>query len=422
MSPVDPISVDIARQHVRQQCRPLGAVRLPLSECLGLALAEDVASDVDSPPHDKAMVDGYAVLAADLSGGSADLNILEEITAGKVPQQAIHSGHATRIMTGAPVPDGADAVVMIEQTRLVDGAAGSLGRVRIESTGVSPRQNIMAQGTVVRAGAKLIAAGHTLRPIEIGVSAEAGRATLAVHRRPRVAVLATGDELVDVSTEPGPGQIRNSNGPMLLALARRHGAEVQDLGIARDNEADLTAKITRGLQADVLILSGGVSAGVRDLVPQVLSKLGVAEVFHKVRLKPGKPLWFGMRPATAAGDSSSEAAKPSTLVFGLPGNPVSSFVCCELFVREAIALLGGHRAAQLPVIRGTLRAPYQHRGDRPTYHPALVDLTAEPAEVTPIDWRGSADMVSLVAAGALAAFPAGNRHFAPGEAIDAWLL
>jgi molybdopterin molybdotransferase len=402
----DMLTVDQALGAVlaRATCKP--ARRAPIREALGLVLAEDVASDVDSPPHDKAMVDGYALLAGDAANPPRELAVLEEVTAGEVPRRDVQSGAATRIMTGAPVPRGADSVVMIEQT----AACGDDGspRVRILEP-VRPGQNIMRAGTSLRRGQVVLRAGCVIRPIEVGLLAEVGRADVLAVPAPRVAVLATGNELVPPGEAPAAGQIRNSNGPMLEALVARCGGRATDLGIARDEAGELSRLAARGLEADVLILSGGVSAGVLDLVPAVLRQLGVVEIFHKVHLKPGKPLWFGQRGGS--GES------PPCLVFGLPGNPVSSLVCFELFVRPALGRLAGRHDAALRTLRAELARTFSHRADRPTYHPAFVREEGSGATVDPLPWHGSADLNTLAAANCLAFFPAGQRQYAAGEEV-----
>jgi molybdopterin molybdotransferase len=381
------------------------------------------------------MVDGYAVVNDDLKYGASELAVFEEVTAGKVPTLAISSGQATRIMTGAPIPDGAEAVVMVERTafaprclRLVTGDNDSvsaedspplLGTVHIQDTSFKPGQNIMRRGTSIRRGDIVVPRGREIRAIDVGVLSEVGRTEVLAIGRPSVAVLATGNELVPASQKPAAGQIRNSNSPMLVALAERTGAASVDLGIARDEQEQLRELISRGLAHDVLVMSGGVSAGVLDLVPSVLSELGVQEVFHKVQLKPGKPLWFGVK---AAGDHQ-------VLVFGLPGNPVSSLVCFELFVRPAIDRLAGRpdkgaTASQdgASPLTATLSAPFDHRGDRPTYQPAVLGSNADGAIVMPLRWKGSADLRTLSEANCLALFPAGDRTYSPGERVSIVML
>jgi molybdopterin molybdotransferase len=234
-----------------------------------------------------------------------------------------------------------------------------------------------------------------------------------VFPRPTVGVLPTGDELVEAHEATGPGQIRNSNGPMLLAAVRAAGALAVDLGVARDDPADLRAKITRGLECDVLLVSGGVSAGIKDLVPGVLAALGVVEKFHQVRVKPGKPLWFGVR----------ESEGRRSFVFGLPGNPVSTMVSFKLFVEPALAALAGAEFSGPATQRAELAAKFKHRGGRPTYHPCRRvrdDAGDQRPMIEPLDWRGSADLATLTRADCLAVFPAGDYELAAGDAVE-WI-
>ncbi|MEX2141804.1 MAG: gephyrin-like molybdotransferase Glp [Pirellulales bacterium] len=395
--------------------------RAPLAESLGLALAEDVISDIDSPPHDKAMVDGYALVAADLAAGAAELSILEEVTAGAVPMLAVSSGQCTRIMTGAPLPAGADAVVMVERTEMMLESA----RVRIVDE-AKPRQNIMAQGSSLRYGDVVLHVGQEIRPAEIGLLAEVGRAEVTVFPAPRVAVLSTGNELVEAGVRPDLGQIRNSNGPLLAAAVRRAGGIPVELGIARDEVRDLRKKVEQGLAADVLVLSGGVSAGVLDLVPSVLQEMGVEQVFHKVNLKPGKPLWFGVAGSKFKVQGSKfkvTEGEHGTLVFGVPGNPVSSLVCFELFVQPAIAKLGGRDPdAGLRRLPARLASEFTHRGERPTYFPVVIRREGEGLWAEPVRWRGSADLRGITRANGLIVFPAGDRTWQAGEQFEVLLL
>ena len=228
------LSVDEALVQVLDATRACSPVNVAARDALGLVLAEDVASDVDSPPHDKSIVDGYAILAADLAAGPAEFEVLEEVTAGEVPHANVISGAAVRIMTGAPLPEGADSVVMVEQAELLAAADGTLGRVRLSPSKITRGQNIMRRAVAMARGDRVLAAGHVLRAIELGLLAEVGRAEIAVISRPRLAVLATGNELVPPSEQPAAGQIRNSNSPMLVAAAQTAGAMALDLGIARD--------------------------------------------------------------------------------------------------------------------------------------------------------------------------------------------
>jgi molybdopterin molybdotransferase len=396
------LSVADAQARVLEQVRPLPAVRLRLDgAALGLVLAEDVASDLDMPPFTKAMMDGYALRSADLPGGVGPLTVVEEITAGMTPTRALGKGEAARIMTGAPVPDGADAVVMVEHTRMAGG-----GKVDINEPALAPGINILPRGQEMRRGEAVLKAGALLRPQEFGLLATVGRAEVLAHPAPRVAILATGDELVDASEQPRPGQIRNGNGPMLLGQVCRAGGIPVSLGIAADRMETLRQRIALGLREDVLVLAGGVSAGKLDLVPQALAELGVRALFHKVAMKPGKPVLFGIQPR-------DEGSRPR-LVFGLPGNPVSALVCFELFVRPALrALMGLSPGPRL--VQAVLCEDFTHRTDRPTYRPARLHNTASGWRVQPVPWFGSPDLRGVTSANAFVVLPEGEHRHRAGE-------
>ncbi len=397
------LSVEQAQQLVIEHARPRPAEALPLTpELLGLVLAEDVVSDLDMPPFDKSLVDGYAVRASDLRDGHAELLVAEEIVAGVVPQREVTPGRCARIMTGAMIAPGADAVVMIERTQALDEH-----RVRIQEA-VKQGQNILPRGTEMRLGETVLQAGTVLRPQELGLLATVGKVPVRVHRRPVVSILSTGNEVVEPSVRPRDGQIRNSNAPMLAGQVVRAGGKPHYLGIARDTLESLRPLVARGLQADVLLLSGGVSAGKLDLVPQVLQELGVTPVFHKVAMKPGKPLFFGTR-----GDTLGDA-----LVFGLPGNPVSSLVGFELFARPGIRLMMG-KPPGTQLLSAKLAVDFAHRGDRPTYHPAKLALSADGWEATPVPWFGSPDLRAIASANAFVVFAPGERKYARGETVQA---
>lgn len=408
------LTVAAAQQLVQDNVRAIPPRRVPLAEALGLVLAESIASDVDSPPHDKSVVDGYALRFDDLNEGRAELRVIEEVTAGQVPTKFVAAGEATRIMTGAPIPDGADCVAMVECSTLVGADAGT-EIVRIVSPKLTRGRNITRRGSSMCAGDVVLEAGRTLRPSLIGLAAEVGRSTLLVQAKPRVAVLATGNELVDAAETPRAGQIRNSNGPMLAAMVAAAGAEPIVLGVARDERSDLRRLIAAGLEADMLILSGGVSAGVLDLVPSVLAELGVREVFHKVSVKPGKPVWFGLKKAP---DGESQA-KP---VFGLPGNPVSGLVCFELFVRPAIHRLLRNAESARSTVKLKLAKKFLHQGDRPTYWPAVREAGEAPSgrvlTATPLAWHGSGDLRGIVPADCLICFPSGDKEYAAGDVVE----
>jgi len=407
------LSVDEALKLVLDHAQPLGPVELTTSdawtsEVLGCVLGESVTADIDSPPHHKSIVDGYAINAADASATGAELTVIEEITAGAIPTKSVGRGTATRIMTGAPIPTGADAVVMVEQTAL----AGD--RVRIQQSPIKPGQNIMRRAASLARGQVVLPAGKTLRAVDVGLLAEVGRGRVKCIPRPLLAVIPTGNELVRLGETPGPGQIRNTNGPLLRALAESAGARAREFPIAGDNPEALRTLILMGFGSRIIVLSGGVSAGVLDLVPQVLRELGVEEVFHKVNLKPGKPLWFGVK--------RHREQNCQTLVFGLPGNPVSGLVCFELFVRPAIEKLSGREPKGLPRLTARLTKEHKQRGERQTYWPAVLTDDGGQQSVTPLPWQGSGDLRTLSDANALAVFRPGDRIFQPGEDVTVLLL
>ena len=399
------LSVAEAQAVILRNARPLDAVTMSLvPAALGLVLAEDVVSDLDSPPHDKALMDGYAVRSADIPDGRGELEIVEEITAGKTPLRAIGPGQAARIMTGAPLPLGADIVVQVERTKSL-----SETRVTIEDRAPRPDQNILRRGTEMRKGDAVLKDGAVLRPQEFGVLGTVGHTWIKAVPPARVAILSTGDEVVEPSTVPGPGQIRNGNGLMLAAQVLRAGATPHQLGIARDRVEHLRPLVRQGLESgDVLLLSGGVSAGKLDLVPDVLRDLGVEAKFHKIEMKPGKPLFFGMRGRT--------------LVFGLPGNPVGSFACFELFVRPALRILRGLSEPGPRIVQAELTAAFPYRTDRPTYHPAALEATDRGWRMRMVPWFGSPDLLGLTRANALAVLPVGDHPHPVGEMLPVMCL
>lgn len=372
------------------------------ASALDWVLGEDVASDIDSPPFTKSLMDGYAVRSSDLAQGRKELVIIEEVLAGRVPTRSLEAGQATRIMTGAPIPSGADAVVPVERTTLQ-----GQDRVAVETPAVKPGQFILAQGSEMRKNDVVLPSGTRLGPVEFGVLASAGRTSVQAIPAPRINILSTGDEVVEAPVKPEPGQIRNSNGPMLSMLAHQAGAIPRYLGIARDEIASLRPLIEEGLHADILVLCGGVSAGKRDLVPEELEHAGVTPHFHKIHLKPGKPLFFGTRP-------QADSSRPDTLVFGLPGNPVSSLVCFVLFVRPAIFKMSAREPSQA-TFEATLGEDYPYRTDRPTYHPARLEVVSTGWQVRPVPWLGSPDLRALTEANALLVLPEGDHHHRKGE-------
>jgi molybdopterin molybdotransferase len=309
---------------ILERARPLELEVVPLAEALGRALGEDLASADDVPPFDSSAMDGFAVRSADTRGASLDaavsLRLVGESAAGAPAARGPEPGEAIRISTGAMLPPGADAVVRVEDTAAGDGLVEVLAEV-------APGKEIRRAGEDIAAGEQVLEPGRTLGAAELGVAASVGAAELRCRRRPRVSVLVTGDELVEPGTALGPGQIRSSNGIAIEALARDAGADVAGHATVGDDYGATVTALRDALDADVVVTTGGVSVGPHDHVKPALEELGVEEVFWRVALRPGKPTWFG-----TSGD---------TLVFGLPGNPVSAMVTFHLFVRPALAALSG---------------------------------------------------------------------------------
>jgi molybdopterin molybdotransferase len=399
------LEVAAAREVVLRHASPLRPETIPLTPPpLGRVLAEAVRADLDSPPFDKAMMDGYAVRAEDCEAGPVELRVIGEVAAGTVPQKPIGLGEAVGIYTGAPIPPGADAVVMKERTELL-----AEGRVRVDDPKLTPRKNVLDRGREMRAGEVVLPPGTSLGPAAIGLLAAVGRTTASTYPVPQVGVLATGNELVEADKTPGPGQIRNSNSAMLAAQVARTGAVPRVLGIAPDNPERMRVSIRDALAtADVLLLAGGVSVGKFDHVPEVLEKLGVQVHFHRVKMKPGKPLLFG--------------TLRDRLVFGLPGNPVSAFVCFELFVRPALRKLGGDPDPGPKSLKLKLVEAFETNNDRPTFHPAKLETGDSGWRVRGLPWFGSADLRGLMAADALLLLPPGKVRYDAGQSADVMLI
>ena len=399
------IEIEEALRLVAEECATLESVTVNLEQASGHVLAEDLTSDVDSPPFDKSMMDGFAVRAADVDSPPVKLEIVARVLAGASFEGEVDQGKAAQIMTGAPIPAGADSVVMVEQTEEADQ------QVTINAD-VRKGQNVLPKAAAMRNGQSVMDAGTFIRGEDVGLLAEAGNAECTAIRRPSLAVIATGDELIDAALKPAGSQIRNSNGPMLAALAGPYCQEVINLGIGPDDPKLLSGKIQKGLNSDVLVLSGGVSAGVADLVPGLLQEAGVQQIFHKVRIKPGKPIWFGLKRH----DNGRR-----TLVFGLPGNPVSSMVCFRVFVAPALLRLAG-RDSQDESYRGRLATDHSHRPGRTTYWPSRCERTDDGLAVTPLNWKGSSDLRTLAEANCFAVFDGDSESFAAGHAVQVYMM
>lgn len=396
------LTVPQALQAVLSVVTRMPAVRVPLADALGCTAAEPVACDLDMPPWDKSIVDGYAVRAADAPGPDVRLAVVGQVPAGRMPDCSVGPGQAVKIMTGAPVPPGADAVVMVEKTRAVADPDGDA----VELSGpLKPGQNIAPRGLDVRAGTVVVPAGAVLTAARIGALAAAGAAQPLVFARPRVAVLATGDEIVEVSARPTGAQIRNSNSHSLAAQVRTAGCPVEVFPPAADEAAAFRAAAAEALsRSEVLILSGGVSMGDYDLVPGVLAEMGVTIRAHKVAVKPGKPFLLGTAPG-------------GKLVFGLPGNPVSTFVCFELFVRPALRAMTGHPQPVTPEVSAATLTALAANGDRQTYLPAALVREGGGLRVRKLDGKGSADLFTLAEADALIVRPINAPAAAEGDMV-----
>jgi len=410
------IAVEEAYERIMQAFHPLEAEKVSLWDGLGRVLAEDVYADVNIPPFANSAMDGYAVRAADTVGATREspvcLKVKGTLAAGQSPDRAVEPGTAIRIMTGAPMPPGADAVVRFENTSEGRGNARMTGTVHEDEVAiyepVAVNENVRPAGEDIRAGEKVLAIGTELRPAELGVLASVGRVEFLAYRRPRVAVLATGDELVEPNEPLTPGKIRNSNLYTNAALVQKYGGIPIPLGIARDTVEDLTAKLRRAidLKVDLILTSAGVSVGEYDVVKDVLNSLGQID-FWQVRMKPGKPLAFGYIQGIP--------------LIGFPGNPVSSMVSFERFARPAILKMQGKRKLRKPVIRAILREDVKG-GDRREFKRAIVERVGNAYYARLTGDQGSGILTSMVKANGLAIIPEGTKVVRAGEEVAVEML
>jgi len=374
-----------------------GTEVVPLGEACRRVLAEDVAADRDYPPFHRSTRDGFAVRAGDVIAPPVDLRLRGEIRAGGHFTGVVGAGECVSIMTGAPLPAGADAVVMLEYTESPgDG-------VRI-LRGVRSGENVVQQGSEARMGTVVMPQGRRLGPAELGLLAAVGKSLVPVFVRPVVAILPTGDEVVPVDQRPEWFQIRNSNAIALAAQVAAAGGLARCLEIAPDRPEVLRSLIQEGLNADLLLLSGGVSAGKYDFVERVLADLGAEFYFQSVALRPGKPLVFGL--------------VGGKFFFGLPGNPVSTFVTFRLFARPALAVLGGADFEAPPFLRARLAQPLQQRTGLTAFLPARVDVSSGDPVVSLVGWQGSGDLVGVAAANGFIVIHPHQISLAAGDWVD----
>ncbi|GIW07130.1 MAG: molybdopterin molybdenumtransferase MoeA [Dehalococcoidia bacterium] len=397
ISPYPMVPVDDALRIILRRVAPLPAERVARRDALGRVLAEPVIATEDQPPFVASTVDGFAVRADD---GIAPRRLRGDVRAG-ASGRPIGPGECVRIMTGAPVPAGADAVVMFEWAEQRDG-------VVIPEAPPKPGDNVRPIGSDLRTGEMVIPAGARLGPVEIGLLATLGIREVAVHRRPRVAVLTTGDEIVDADATPSGPAIRDSNGPTALAALAEWGFASEFLGIAPDVAEEQETLIRRGIErADVVVTSGGVSVGTHDLIKPIFAKLGELH-FGRIAFKPGKPLTF--------------ATVGQTLLFGLPGNPVSAYVCLALFVRPALRRLAGEEDVVPVLVDAVAGEPLRPSPDRPDYQRAIARWEGGRLVVRTTGPQGSSRLRSLVGANALVVVPAGTTPLPAGAPVDAILL
>jgi len=396
------LAISKALQIVLQSVTKLGIETVKLEKSLGRVLAEDVYANRNQPPYDVSAMDGYALRSADLSGIPATLTIIEDIKAGDMPKLTLQAGQCARIMTGAPVPAGADAVLRVEESEAL-----AEGRVKILRA-VAAGNDIRRLGENMRDGEVVLRAGTEITPGVVGILATVKAAHLQVIRRPRVAILSTGDELEDMNDPVDPNKIPNSNSYALMAQLQDLGIEPSLLGIARDNPEELAEYLQRGLHFDVLLVSGGSSVGVHDYVRPVIESLGVRMLFWRVAMKPGHPLAFGTTGRTA--------------VFGLPGNPVSSMVCCEQFVVPALRQMMGHTRLYRRTVTAKLAHTIKMRPGRTEFIRVMLSRAAGAYVATSTGTQSSGVSLSMARADGLLVASSSSNGLAAGESVTVQLL
>lgn len=418
------LTFEDARRVVEEQASqiaPPPSETVDLLSAVNRILAETITADRDIPPFPRATRDGYAVRSTDLTSLPAQLKIVGEIKAGpseEILHSSLSSGDAFSIMTGAPVPRGADAVLMVEYTKLHDS------HVEIQK-GLAPGENIVAQGAEARGGDVLLTRGIRLNETGIALAASVGKSRLEVFKRPRVAVLTTGDEIVDVSAQPGPTQIRNSNSYSLAAQIQQTGAEPVLLPIAPDEPRRLRELIEQGLQYDLLLMTGGVSMGRYDLVEQVLTEMQAEFFFTGAKIQPGRPVVFGQWEASRGADtsvdklraSSAREIPPAKYFFGLPGNPISTMVTFELFARPILEALSGMPPQPLTFLHACLKSEIRVKPGLRRFLPAHLSGQYENSHVELIPWQGSGDIAARSRSNCLLIIPPDRDNIAAGEWI-----
>ncbi|MDP2683141.1 MAG: molybdopterin molybdotransferase MoeA [Deltaproteobacteria bacterium] len=404
------ISVEAALEIILSGIKPLGMERINILSSLGRVLGEDITASTDNPPWDNSAMDGYALRAIDTKTASKDkpiiLKVIEDLPAGYTAKKTIKKGEAIRIMTGAPMPKGADAVLMVEDTEKseVKSQKSEVKIFREAKLG----DNIRKAGEDFRKGDIVLTKGISIRPAEIGMLAAVGKPVIYVHQRPKVAVLSTGDELVEIDETPTDGKIRNSNSYAIAAQVKTYGAIPVQLGIARDNKKDLREKLEFGLTADCIVSSGGVSVGDFDFVKDVLKEMGSEMRFWKVAMKPGKPLAFGVI-----------GGKPA---FGLPGNPISSMVAFEQFAMPAILKMMGKREIFKRVFDALLTKPIKKKPGRVHFVRAALEQKNGQFYAAPLEGQGSGILSSMVKANCLIILPEDAKDIEKDSKVKVQML
>ena len=385
-----------------------GLETVELLASLGRVLAEEIVADRDFPPFDRAARDGYAVRAGDLAELPARLEIVGEVKAGDWPEPGtcmVKGGQAVGIMTGAPLPAGADAVVMVEHTSGNDETAGKAAPNAVDvRRGVSRGENFVPRGSEARAGQVLLDGGRRMDHAGIGIAAAVGKSRVQVFQKPRVAVLSTGDEVVEIDAAPGAAQIRNSNSYSLAAQVQNAGGEAVRLAVAPDEPRRLRALIEEGMECDLLLLAGGVSMGKYDLVKQALGELKAEFYFTGAEIQPGRPVVFG--------------ACDKKYFFGLPGNPVSTMVTFELFARPMIEALAGMKPQPMIFLRARLKTEIRTKTGLKRFRPAVLSGEFENAEVELAGWQGSGDIAALAGANCYVVIPPERERIEAGEWVS----
>jgi molybdopterin molybdotransferase len=397
-----PAAATLVATNAAQLQAPSHRESISIEAALGRCFASPIHADRDQPPFDRSTRDGYALRAADIAG---TLQIIGQLRAGQAAfNRTLQPGEALEIMTGAPLPVGADAVLMVEHADL----AGIELKPHAGRT-LKPGDNVVPAGSEARAGATILPIGTRLTPMHIGAAVSSGAATVEVSAQPRIAILATGDELVEPGTPVLDHQIRNSNSYSLAAQVERAGGVAIRLPIVRDSLDDLHAAIDQAMQSDLILLSGGVSMGKFDFVEQVLTTLGAEFLFTGVRIQPGKPLVFGRFP------------KQGKYFFGLPGNPVSTMVTFALFAAPLIRALGGEQNAKPLFARAKLTQDFKHAGGMTRFLPALLDAAWDQADVTPVPWQGSGDLAATARANCFVVIPPDRMSLSKGDEVSVLL-